>query len=101
MRYDMVVIGAGPAGEKAATQAAYFGRRVAVVDRREAPGGSVVGSAGIPTKTLRETALYLTGSGGASCTASARDHRPVHPHHLQRAHQDRGVQVHGLQRLAR
>jgi NAD(P) transhydrogenase len=61
MRYDMVVIGAGPAGEKAATQAAYFGRRVAVVDRREAPGGSVVGSAGIPTKTLRETALYLTG----------------------------------------
>jgi NAD(P) transhydrogenase len=61
MGYDMIVIGAGPAGEKAATQAAYFGRRVVVVDRREAPGGAVVGSAGIPTKTLRETALYLTG----------------------------------------
>lgn len=60
-RYDLVVIGAGPAGEKAATQAAYFGRRVVVVDRRETPGGAVVGSAGIPTKTLRETALYLTG----------------------------------------
>lgn len=57
----MVVIGAGPAGEKAATQAAYFGRRVAIVDRGDAPGGAVVGSAGIPTKTLRETALYLTG----------------------------------------
>jgi NAD(P) transhydrogenase len=57
----MVVIGAGPAGEKAATQAGYFGRRVAIVDRREAPGGAVVGSAGIPTKTLRESALYLTG----------------------------------------
>ncbi len=57
----MVVIGAGPAGEKAATQAAYFGRRVAIVDRREAPGGAAAGSGGIPTKTLRETALYLTG----------------------------------------
>jgi NAD(P) transhydrogenase len=55
------VIGAGPAGEKAATQAAYFGKRVVVVDRSQAPGGAVVSSAGIPTKTLRESALYLTG----------------------------------------
>ncbi len=59
--YDLVVIGSGPAGEKAATQAAYFGKRVAVVERRPTPGGIAVSDAGIPTKTLRETALYLTG----------------------------------------
>jgi len=60
-RYDLVVIGSGPAGEKAATQAAYFGKRVAVVEQRATPGGIAVSDAGIPTKTLRETALYLTG----------------------------------------
>jgi NAD(P) transhydrogenase len=58
-RFDMVVIGSGPAGEKAAAQAAYFGHRVAVVERSPSPGGAAV--AGIPTKTLRETALYITG----------------------------------------
>lgn len=57
----MVVIGAGPAGEKAATQAAWFGKKVAVVERRPDPGGIAVSDAGIPTKTLRETAAYLTG----------------------------------------
>jgi NAD(P) transhydrogenase len=55
-----VVIGSGPAGEKAAAHAAYFGKRVVVVERG-AVGGAVVHSGGIPTKTLRETALYLTG----------------------------------------
>lgn len=59
--YDLVVIGAGPAGEKAATQAAYFGKSVAIVERRPDPGGIAVSDAGIPTKTLRETAEYLTG----------------------------------------
>lgn len=60
-RYDLVVIGAGPAGEKGAAQAAYFGKRVAVVDRLSHPGGAPVASTGIPTKTLRETAMYITG----------------------------------------
>jgi NAD(P) transhydrogenase len=59
--FDMVVIGSGPAGEKAAAQAAYFGKRVAVVERSPSPGGAAVSNAGIPTKTLRETALYVTG----------------------------------------
>jgi NAD(P) transhydrogenase len=59
--FDLVCIGAGPAGEKAATQAAYFGKRVAIVERRPNPGGIAVSDAGIPTKTLRETAQYLTG----------------------------------------
>lgn len=58
--FDLLVIGSGPAGEKAAAQAAYFGRRVAVVERSEAPGGAMVTSA-IATKAMREAALYLTG----------------------------------------
>jgi NAD(P) transhydrogenase len=57
----MVVIGSGPAGEKAAAQAAYFGKRVAVVERSPSPGGANVRNAEIPSKTLRETALYITG----------------------------------------
>ena len=60
-RYDLVVIGAGPAGEKGAAQAAYFGKRVALVDRLSRPGGAPVASTGIPSKTLRETAMYVTG----------------------------------------
>lgn len=59
--FDFVVIGSGPAGEKAAALAAYFDKKVAVVERQPVPGGSPVTNAGIPTKTLRETALYLTG----------------------------------------
>lgn len=59
--FEMVAIGSGPAGEKAAAQAAYFGHKVAIVDRAPRPGGAPVNSGGIPTKTLRESALYLTG----------------------------------------
>jgi NAD(P) transhydrogenase len=60
-RYDLVVIGAGPAGEKGATQAAYFGKRVAVLERSEVPGGTRATTGGIPTKRIREAALYLNG----------------------------------------
>jgi NAD(P) transhydrogenase len=62
-RFDLVVIGAGPAGEKAGAQAAYFGKRVAIVDRSPQPGGNAASRTGVPTKTLREAALYLTGFG--------------------------------------
>ena len=57
--YDLVVLGAGPAGEKAAAAAAFWGRRVAVVDPSPA-GGAMVGGA-VASKTMREAALYLTG----------------------------------------
>jgi NAD(P) transhydrogenase len=57
--FDLIVIGAGPAGEKGAAQAAYFGKRVAVVECG-APGGAV-GAGTLPSKTLRQTALYLSG----------------------------------------
>ncbi len=59
--YDFVVIGSGPAGEKAAAMAAYFGKSVAVVERDPRPGGTVVSRGGIPTKTLREAAMYVSG----------------------------------------
>ena len=57
----MVVIGAGPAGEKGAAQAAYFGKRVAIVETHARPGGAGAINAWVPSKTLREAALYLTG----------------------------------------
>src|SRR5687768_3932702 len=60
--YDLVVIGGGPAGEKAAAAAAYFGKKVAVIDKAgEGPGGATVHTGTLPSKTLRETALYITG----------------------------------------
>jgi NAD(P) transhydrogenase len=59
--FDLVVIGSGPAGEKGAAQAAYFGKRVALVEKAPALGGASVHTGTLPSKTLRETALYLTG----------------------------------------
>jgi len=60
-RFDLVVIGSGPAGEKGAAQAAYFGKRVAVVEAEPEPGGAAVHTGTLPSKTLRETALYVSG----------------------------------------
>ena len=57
--YDLVVIGSGPAGEKAAALAAFHGKRVAVVDAAAQPGGTMVRGV-TATKTMREAALYLT-----------------------------------------
>jgi len=62
-RYDLIVIGAGPAGEKGAAQAAYFGKRVALVEREPHPGGAGINTGTVPSKTLRETALYFSGLG--------------------------------------
>jgi NAD(P) transhydrogenase len=58
--YELLVIGSGPAGQKAAIQAAKLGRRVAVVERRKV-GGVSVNLGTIPSKTLREAVVYLTG----------------------------------------
>src|ERR1044071_2537082 len=59
--YDLIVIGAGPAGEKGAAQAAYFGKRVALIERAPHPGGAGINTGTVPSKTLRETALYFSG----------------------------------------
>jgi NAD(P) transhydrogenase len=59
-RYDLIVIGSGPAGEKGAAQAAYFGKRVAIIEREPHPGGAGINTGTVPSKTLRETALYFS-----------------------------------------
>ena len=60
-KFDLVVIGCGPAGEKAGAQAAYFGKRVAVIERADVVGGSCINTGTVPSKTLRESALYFSG----------------------------------------
>src|SRR6478735_301756 len=59
--YDLVVIGSGPAGQKAAIAASKLGYRAAVVDRGIMMGGVCINTGTIPSKTLREAVLYLTG----------------------------------------
>ncbi|MFN0242186.1 MAG: Si-specific NAD(P)(+) transhydrogenase [Planctomycetota bacterium] len=61
VRYDVLVIGAGPAGQKAAVQGAKAGQRVLIVERDKAVGGECVHRGTIPSKTLRESAIYLAG----------------------------------------
>ena len=60
-RFDLVVLGSGPAGQKAAIQAAKVGASVCVVERRDTVGGVCANTGTIPSKTLREAAIYLTG----------------------------------------
>lgn len=59
--YDVIVVGCGPAGQKAAIKCAKVGRRVAIVDRREVVGGLCLHVGTIPSKTLREAIIYLSG----------------------------------------
>ncbi|MBL9147976.1 MAG: Si-specific NAD(P)(+) transhydrogenase [Phycisphaerae bacterium] len=59
-RYDLVCIGSGPAGEKAALMAASAGKRVAIVERQSSPGGAMVNTGTIASKVLRETALLCS-----------------------------------------
>jgi NAD(P) transhydrogenase len=59
--YDLIVIGSGPAGHHAAIQAAKLGKHVAIIEKREMMGGVSVHTGTIPSKTLREAVLYLSG----------------------------------------
>ncbi|MGE9295094.1 MAG: Si-specific NAD(P)(+) transhydrogenase [Puniceicoccales bacterium] len=59
--YDLIVIGSGPAGEKAAVKAAYHGKNVAVVEKESMLGGAGTNTGTLPSKTLKETALYYSG----------------------------------------
>ena len=61
MDYDLVVVGSGPAGQKAAIQGAKLGKNIALVERHVALGGACVNTGTIPSKTIREAILYLTG----------------------------------------
>src|SRR5690349_23490799 len=59
--YDLIVIGSGPAGQRAAIQAAKCGRHVAVVEAREIVGGACINTGTIPSKTMREAVMHLSG----------------------------------------
>jgi NAD(P) transhydrogenase len=59
--YDLIVIGSGPGGQRAAIQGAKAGKRVAVVEKRAAVGGVCINTGTIPSKTMREAVLHLSG----------------------------------------
>ena len=59
--FDLVVIGSGPAGQRAAIQAAKSGKRVALVEKVECIGGVCINTGTIPSKTMREAVLHLSG----------------------------------------
>jgi len=59
--FDVLVIGSGPGGQKAAIAAAKLGRRVGIIERKDMIGGVCLNTGTIPSKTLREAVLYLTG----------------------------------------
>ncbi|MAG54969.1 MAG: Si-specific NAD(P)(+) transhydrogenase, partial [Planctomycetes bacterium] len=60
-RYDLAVMGSGPAGQKAAIQAAKLKKRVCIIDKKRMVGGVCLHTGTIPSKTLREAVLYLSG----------------------------------------
>ncbi len=59
--FDLFVLGTGPAGQRAAVQAAKLGKRVGICEKREMVGGVCVNTGTIPSKTFREAVLYLSG----------------------------------------
>ena len=85
--YDLLVIGSGPAGQRAAIQGAKLDKRVAVVERKTVIGGCSVNLGTIPSKTLREVVLELSGYRsrefyGASYTVKEHITIPVSYTHL-------------------
>src|SRR5580698_7767164 len=60
-KFDLIVMGSGPAGQRAAIQAAKAGKRVALVERREVLGGVCINTGTIPSKTMREAVLHFSG----------------------------------------
>src|SRR5438309_8488136 len=59
--FDMIVLGSGPAGQRAAIQAAKSGKHVALVEKAQAVGGVCINTGTIPSKTIREAVLHLSG----------------------------------------
>ena len=98
--FDVLVIGSGPGGQKAAIAAAKLERRVAIIERKDMIGGVCLNTGTIPSKTLREAILYLTGLDqremyGQSLPGQGRDHhrRPGRPHQPRgRPRDGRGAQ---------
>jgi NAD(P) transhydrogenase len=59
--YDLIVIGSGPAGQRAAIQGSKLGKRVALIEKKEVVGGACVNTGTIPSKTMREAVMHLSG----------------------------------------
>src|SRR4029453_7555570 len=59
--YDLIVIGSGPAGQRAAIQGPKLGKRVALIEKIAALGGCCINTGTIPSKTMREAVLHLSG----------------------------------------
>src|SRR6266436_357196 len=59
--FDLIVIGSGPAGQRAAIQGAKFGKRIALIEKREVLGGACINTGTIPSKTLREAVMHFAG----------------------------------------
>src|SRR5580658_4076793 len=59
--YDLIVIGSGPAGQRAAIQAAKTGKNVALIEKREVLGGVCINTGTIPSKTMREAVIHFSG----------------------------------------
>ena len=78
--YDLLVVGSGPAGQRAAIQAAKLGKRVAVVERKTVVGGVCVNTGAVPSKSMREAVLYLSGArqkGFYGASYAVKDHIDV------------------------
>jgi NAD(P) transhydrogenase len=106
--FDLIVIGCGPAGEKAGAQAAYFGKRVAVIERASVVGGSCINTGTVPSKTLRESALYFSGlkqRGLYGIDYSLKENLTVHDfmHHerevveMERRHILKNLELHQIE----
>ncbi len=74
--YDLAVIGGGPAGRSAAIQAAKLGKKVALIDDRKAIGGVSVHTGTLPSKTIRESVMSVTGWRDQHFRSQRRRHSP-------------------------
>jgi NAD(P) transhydrogenase len=61
LTFDLIVIGSGPAGQRAAIQGAKIGKRVVLIEKRDVIGGACINTGTIPSKTMREAVLHLSG----------------------------------------
>lgn len=108
--YDLVVIGGGPAGEKGAAQAAFFKYRVALVEKEIELGGACINTGTLASKTLRETALFLSGAKARQLygiTTSVRDditladfmYRKNYVQEREHERARKNLQRHGIERI--
>src|SRR5882724_1801093 len=84
-QFDLVSIGSGPAGQRAAVQAAKLGKRVGLIERRQVLGGVCVDTGTIPSKTFREAVLWASGAAGVNGRPAGQpERRPTAEQLLQR-----------------